>query len=156
MPLNIRRDLWSIGNEHAFVRRQWDWAGIGPRDVCAYLTGRLVVPTNQTAGRLYAFDPIMRELVLSTYHLGLHVVQQYSNALREFKSAALVAYPSAALTLARGCQELSMRVPLRAVLTSSEVLSPEARQVISAAFACPVFDFYGSSKCRACVLHTYL
>ncbi len=152
LPLRITRDVWSIGNEHAFVRRQWEWAGLGLRDRCAFLTGRVIVPPDQTSGPLYRIDPIMRELVLSTYHLGLGVVREYADAMRTYKAAALVAYPSSALTFARGCRELGLRLPLRAVLTSSEVLSPEARHEISAAFECSVFDFYGSAE-RVCYIH---
>lgn len=151
-PLTVYRDWWSLGNEHAFVRRQWDWAGIGLGARCAYLTGRTVAPPDQVDGRLYRYDPIMKELVLSTYHLGPAVIRQFAEAMGEYSVSALVAYPSAALTLARGCRELGLQVPLRAVLTSSEVLSSGARRAISAAFECPVFDFYGSAE-RVCYIH---
>lgn len=150
-PVALRRDLWSIGNEHAFVRRQWDWAGIGMRDRCAYLTGRLVVPPDHRDGHLWRYDPVMHDLLLSTYHLRADVAQDYLAAMRRYKVVALVAYPSSAYALARACVERRMQLRLRAVLTSSETLHPEARRTIEAAFACPVFDFYGSAE-RVCYI----
>lgn len=152
-PMRITRDLHSIGNEHAFVRRQWDWAGIGLNDRCAHLTGRLVVSPEKNQGRLYRYDASLKELILSTYHLSDAVIPQYLEAMRAYGVVGLVAYPSAALTLARGCLERNIDLPLRAVLTSSETLNDIAKQIISEAFKCPVFDFYGSAE-RVCYIHT--
>jgi len=152
-PLELRRNLASIGQEHAFVRRQWSWAGISKRDVCAMLTGRVIIPPDQTEGRLYRYVPFMKELVLSTYHLGDAVIDRYIAAMRTHNARALVGYPSAALRMAQGCLDRGVELPMRAVLTSSETLLPEARATIERAFGCQVFDFYGSAE-RVCYIHT--
>ena len=151
-PLMLRRDLFSIGNEHAFVRRQLDWAGIGLRDKCAYLTGRLVAKPDQT-GRLYAFDPIMNELILSTYHLSANTARRYAHAMKQYKIKALVGYPSAVYLLARSCLDFGMKLGLSAVITSSETLTESMRYTIAEAFNCRVFDSYGSAE-RVCYIFT--
>jgi len=42
---------------------------------------------------------------------------------------------------------------LRCVLTTSETLDEGKKIVISSAFECPVFDFYGGAE-RVCHIHT--
>ncbi len=150
-PLLLARSLLSIGNEHAFVRRQYDWAGIGMGDRCAFLTGRLVAQPDQT-DHLYAYDPFMKELILSTYHLSRQTAEQYAKAMKEYRVKAVAGYPSAVHLLARVCQDVGFRLPLSAALTSSEVLTDSMRQTIEKAFECRVFDFYGSAE-RVCYIH---
>ena len=152
-PMYVHRNPFSIGVEHAFVRRQWDWAGIGFRDRCAYLTGRVIVPPQRTEGRLYVYDPFLKELILSTYHLSAHTAQSYLEIMQKYRIRALVGYPSSVFLLARTCLDLGMDIKLHAVLTSSETITDTARNTISRAFGCQVFDFYGAAE-RVCYIHT--
>ncbi len=152
-PMQIRRDMFSISNEHAFVRRQWDWAGLGLRDKCAYLTGRLVVEPDRDNGRLYAYDPIMKELILSTYHLSSSTAGQYVTAIKDYGIKAVAGYPSAVYFLARSCLDYGIRLELKSVLTSSETLTTSMRNTIVEAFECKIYDFYGSAE-RVCYIFT--
>lgn len=145
-PVKIYRSPFSIGTEHAFVRRQWDWAGISMSDRAAYLTGRVIIPPDQTKGNLYAYDPCMKELILSTYHLTQKQAQQYIRAIKQYKIKALAGYPSAVSFLARVCLDNKQSLNLRAVFTSSETLTDSMRNTIMQAFSCPVFDFFGSAE----------
>ncbi len=152
-PLMLHRNIFSIGNEHAFVRRQWDWAGIGLSDKCAFLTGRLIVPPDKQDGQLFAYDPFMKELILSTYHLSQKTAQDYALLMKQYKVKAIVGYPSAVYFLARTCLDSGIEVKLKSALTSSEVLTESMRQTIEKAFGCKVFDFYGGAE-RVCYIHT--
>jgi len=152
-PTKIFRCPLSIGNEHAFVRRQWEWAGLRLSDRAAYLTGRVIVPPDQTEGDLYAYDPCMKELILSTYHLNQKQALHYIEAIKRYKIKALAGYPSAVSFLARMCLNSRQSLNLKAVLTSSETLTESMRNTITQAFSCPVFDFYGSAE-RVCYIFT--
>jgi len=152
-PMKIYRSPFSIQNEHAFVRRQWDWAGISLRDRCAYLTGRLIVKPDDTNGPLHAYDPAMKELILSTYHLSTDTAKRYAELIRDYNVKAVVAYPSAVYLLARTCLDYGIKLKLRSVLTSSETLTESMHNTISEAFGCAVFDFYGGAE-RVCYIHT--
>lgn len=153
LPVPMKRDIWSIAREHAFVRRQFDWARVEISDRCAYLEGRVVVPPGKSSSRLYYYDGVMKELTLSTFHLTPEVVGDYVRAIKSHKVKAILAYPSAAFVLAKGCLDENIRVPLRCVLTTSETLDDGKKRVISDAFGCAVFDFYGSAE-RVCYIHT--
>lgn len=152
-PMRIWRDLFSIGNEHAFVRRQWDWAGISLSDKCAFLTGRLIVPPDKQEGQLYVYDPFMKELIFSTYHLSRNTAKDYALIMKRYKVKAIVGYPSAVYFLARTCLDSGIEVKLKSALTSSEILTESMSQTIGKAFGCKVFDFYGGAE-RVCYIHT--
>jgi phenylacetate-CoA ligase len=152
-PMPIVRNLISIGNEHAFVRRQFDWAGVSMNDRCAYLTWRRVAAPNEKYDKPYIYDPVMKELFLSTIHLAEDTIKVFADAIKAYKIKALVAYPSAAYILAKGCLGQNIPLALDVVLTTSETLDDAKRQLISKAFGCRVFDFYGNAE-RVCYIHT--
>jgi phenylacetate-CoA ligase len=150
--LPIRRDIRSIQIEHAFVRRQFDWASVTMSDRVAYLTWRRVAAPNDTE-RLYGYDAALKELHLSTINLSEANIQSYAETMRKYRVKALNAYPSAAFFMAKGLLEKNETLPLKAVLTTSETLGPAQREIIEKAFECPVFDYYGSAE-RVCYIHT--
>jgi phenylacetate-CoA ligase len=151
--LMLKRDWQSIVNEHAFVRRQFDWAQIGLYDRCAYVMQQEVADANKSSNRPYSYDAAMKRLFLSIYHLAENTVPIYAEAIKNYKIKALVGYPSAAYVLAKGCLEYGIHLPLKAVLTTSETLDPAKKATISQAFECRVYDFYGSGE-RVCYIHT--
>ena len=152
-PLVIKRNWLSIGNEHAFVRRQWDWAGVSLSDRCAIMMSKVVADPNRTDVKLHAYDPFMRELILSTHHLSAATAARYLKALKHYRIKAIVGYPSAIGFLARMNQELRLNVRLHAALTTSELLTPATKETIASAFRCRVFDFCGSAE-RVYYIHT--
>lgn len=151
--LTLKRDLQSIANEHAFVKRQFDWAGIGLLDRCAYIMARVIASTGQTLERPYVYDAALKELTLSIFHLSEDMIPVYVKAITDYRIEALVAHPSAASVLAKGCLDRKIHVPLKAVLTTAETLDSAKRETISEAFKCKIYDFYGSSE-RVCYIQT--
>lgn len=151
-PLVVYRNWFSIGNEHAFVRRQWDWAGVSSGDKRAYLMGRVVAKPDRNDGRLYAYDMMMRDLILSTHHLCTRTARDYAQAIKSYGIRVIIGYPSAINFLARTCLDSGIELKLKTVLTTSELLSEPMRSTIMEAFRCKVFDFYGSAE-RVCYIH---
>jgi len=151
--LMLKRNFRSIADEHAFVQRQFDWAGIGLHDRCAYMMQQEVAAANQNPKRPYSYDAAMKKLFLSIYHLSEDTVPIYATAIKAYEIKALVGYPSAAYVLAKGCLEHRINLPLKAVLTTSETLDSAKKETISKAFECKVYDFYGSGE-RVCYIHT--
>jgi phenylacetate-CoA ligase len=58
----------------------------------------------------------------------------------------LEGYPSTLFILARHLVDAGQRLPMAAVFTSSETLHRIQREVISEAFTCRIFDFYGLAE----------
>jgi phenylacetate-CoA ligase len=153
-PMELRRTLFSIGNEHAFVRRQLDWAGIGFADRCAWLVaGRRIAKSDQPDGRPYVYDPLMKELTLSVFQLSRETATVYAAAMNHYKVRGIVGISSAVYYLARMFMDMGIDAKLKAVVTTSETLTDSMRKVIAEAFDCKVFDFYGSAE-RVCYVFT--
>ena len=152
-PLVVYRNFFSIGNEYAFVGRQWNWAGVKLSGRCAYLMSRVVAKPDQTDGRLYAYDPFMRDLILSTHHLSRQTAIEYAGLIKKYSVKAIVGYPSAISFLAKTVLDAGITLELKAALTTSEILTDSMRETIAKAFGCKVFDFYGSAE-RVCYILT--
>ena len=152
-PVNIYRNIQSIGIEHAFIRRQFDWANIGIHDRCAYLTGRIITAPNKTNTNLHKYDKYMKELYLSSYHLNENNAIKYAKLIIDYKCKALNAYPSTAYFLAKTCLDNNLKINLKAVLTTSETLYDNQKDAIEKAFNCNVYDYYGSAE-RVCYIFT--
>ena len=149
-PVMIYRNWFSIGNEHAFVRRQFDWAGVRLSDRSAYLSGRVL--GNGSSTSKWAYDPFMKELIFSTYQLTHKTAADYLQVMQEYKVKAIVGYPSAIYFLAKCALDFGSEVKLKACLTTSETITKSMRMVIAEAFSCNVFDFYGAAE-RVCYIH---
>lgn len=152
-PMEVCRSLFSIGDEHAFVRRQWDWAGIGFADRCAWIIAGRRIAEAQTNSNLYVYDPFMKELTLSAFHLTKENARTYLAVMNRYKVKGIVGISSAVYYLAKVCLDSGVEVNLTAALTTSEVLTKAMRSTIAKAFNCKVFDYYGAAE-RVCYIHT--
>lgn len=153
-PLKICRSLSSIGNEHAFVRRQWDWADISLADRTAWIAaGRRIAKPDQTDKCLYAYEPFMKELSLSAFHLSPKTAIIYAEAIKRYHVKAIDGISSAIHLIARVIMDSGIKVKLKAALTTSETLTDAMKKTISEAFDCKVFDHYGAAE-RVCDIHT--
>ena len=152
-PMIVYRTLFSLGTEHAFARRQWDWAGVGLREKCAWVFQRVVAPPEKKNARLYEYDPIMKELTLSAYHCSPDTALDYAKAIKNYGIEVLVGYPSAVYLMAKTCINSGFKLDLRVVLSTWEAMTEPMRNTISEAFGCKIYDFYGSGE-RVVAIHT--
>ncbi len=152
-PLTIYRDLRNIGFEYAMLSRQREWAGLQPGDRCATLKGELFPATNIQKGVYWDLNIAENKLVMSSYHLAERTVDRYIDAFDKYRPRAIDGYPSSIYALAKFMLDRDIIIPMKAVLTSSETLAPEQKEVIEQAFACRVFDYYGMAE-RVAAIHT--
>ena len=152
-PMPIYRNLFSIGNEHAFVRRQWDWAGIDFHDKCAFLKGRIIAEPGRKRNQLYVYDPVMKELHLSTYHLSVETAKEYIEAMKKYNVKAIYGFPSSVYPVAKTCLDYGLDLKLKSALLTAETLHESHKETIAKAFGCKVIDFYGAAE-RVCYIHT--
>lgn len=146
-PAKIFLERGRSVREMAFVHHIWSQIGYRLGD------GRAVLRDH--AGNLdrgparWRYDPALRELWLSPFHLSESVMDEHLDLLRRFETRFLYGVPSAISILAGHALRRRWRSPksLRAVLTASETLFPEQRSVIAKAFgAVPVLAFYGMTE----------
>jgi phenylacetate-CoA ligase len=153
IPTEIARDVFSIGSEHAFVRRQYSFAGIKLHEKTAFLSAREIRTRGKYHGRYYYYDPFMKELVLSSYHLCEESARDYLYLIAKYGVRTLNGHPSSISFLANVAVKNAVRLRMKAVLTTSEILSPLMRETIEDAFGCRVYDYFGSAE-RVCCIQT--
>jgi len=151
-PMIVYRTLFSLGTDHAFARRQWDWAGVGLREKSAWIFQRVVAPPEKKDVRLYDYDPVLRELTLSAYHCSADTALDYAKRIKEHGIKVVVGYPSAVYLMAKTCLNSGFKLDLRVILSTWEAMTDLMRKTISEAFGCKIFDFYGSGE-RVVAIH---
>ena len=145
-PVTIVQDLDAINRENAFIARQLAWAGFRLGDRRAWLRGDMVVPSDTGSPPWWRLDRVEKMLMMSSYHLSERTAADYIAALADYGPTTIQAYPSSISFLARYLAARDRIYPsstLKAVITSSETLSPADRRLIEERFRCSVYDWYG-------------
>ena len=150
-PIHLYRDIFSIANEHAFVRRQFRWAGVGWRDRGAILLAQRIADPNRCGNGLWRYNCLMKELVFSSYHLALDTARLYLEVMKSHRIAYMYVFPSVLNILCRAKEECGIDLRLRSIMTTAETLPRPLQERAQAVFGCRVFDNYGSSE-RVCYI----
>jgi phenylacetate-CoA ligase len=134
-----------------YETRVREWAGVNYKMSRSMIGGRLVVPKAEAQPPFWRYNVIEHQLYMSAFHISPENAQHYAAALNHYKPDYLVGYASSHYFLARLflAQGIIVHKP-QAVLTSSENLTDEMRQVIQKVYDCQVFDAY--SGIEACCL----
>ncbi|MCS6284612.1 MAG: hypothetical protein H8K08_04205 [Nitrospira sp.] len=135
--------------EHAFVDEVFTRLGTGPKDIILVLRGRTVPTANTPGGRLWMYEPIKRQLILSCDHLEPHYMPEYLKTLREWRPRFIHAFPSALIPLARWLSqhpEPGLSADIRGILLTSENVYEHQLTLLRSVFSCPIITHYGHSE----------
>jgi phenylacetate-CoA ligase len=144
LSLYINREL--IETEHAFIWRQYRWAGSQLYGKIASFRGDMIVPTEQTVAPYWRYDAFSKELWFSSYHLSERTARHYLDQLQRYGPQLIYAYPSSIYLLAQYADQLDFKVSipsLNGIVTSSETLLEHQKRIIQKVFGTRVFDWYG-------------
>ena len=142
--------------------RSAGWAGVSFRQPRATFSGRFVVPNRDSPGPFHRYNCVERQVYISAFHLRPETAEQYVDALRRHQTRWLTGYAVSYYLLAELILEQNIPVPdsLQAVVTTSEKVTGEMREVMERAFRCPVFEEYSTvenclfaSECEQGSLH---
>lgn len=148
-PLELYYSSDMMHMNYAAFDRQYRWAGVTlgrDGDRTAMLRGNIIVPLRQKGPPFWRLNALHNQLLLSNFHLTTDNLPGYFQALREHGSCVLDGYPSSVYVLAKVLLNRGERLPLRAVLTSSETLFDFQRAAIEEAFECRIFDYFGAAE----------
>lgn len=126
--------------------RSANWAGVSFSRPRATFSGRIVEPDPQSNGPFYRFNLVERQAYLSAFHLRRDTARRYLEALSRHEIEWITGYAVSAYLLARFVLEEGLRVdpPLKAIVTTSEKVTPGMRATMEQAFRCPVFEEYST------------
>ena len=146
--------------ELAALERQWSWFGLPPdaRRVVlrgsSFASGPGAKPTKALPGA--------NTLLVSSFQLTSENVFVIAAEIRGFRPHAIEGWPSSIALLASLLRDAGTRLPMQAIITSSEVMSPGQQDLMRAVFSGPIVDHYGqtervsmSGRCEAGSYHVF-
>lgn len=139
----------SNAKEWAFMTTQWNRVGYQFGDKCIVLRGNVVECASR--GKFWEYDPINKNLVLSSYHITDETLPKYIARIREFKPDFIQAYPSAITIIARFMKENNIEPfpTIKAILCGSENLYSWQRELLEKTFHSRVYSWYGHTEMAA-------
>jgi phenylacetate-CoA ligase len=135
----------------AFEARIRNWAGISRFDARGMIGGRRVVNDGKSNGPFYRYNFFEKQVYFSAYHIAASTVKDYLNGIQKYHVKYMTGYAMSNFFLARFIEEMDLKAPtLKAVITSSEKLTPEMRNTFKRVYDCKTYDSY--SGVEACGL----
>jgi phenylacetate-CoA ligase len=135
--------------EYAFMREVRDRVGAGEGDMVLALRGRTVASAARPGGRPWMYEPVKRQLVISSEHLARRFLPLCAEALARFRPPFIEAFPSALYPLARWLEahplpEFTRNV--RGITLYSENVYGFQMETLKRVFGCPIVAHYGHSE----------
>ena len=121
------------------------WAGTSYKRPRATFSGRSVVPDPDSRGPFHRFNRAEGQVYFSAFHLRAETAKQYVDALYQHRTEWLTGYAVSFYLLARFMLDQGLEPPeLRALVTTSEKVTPEMRDTMERAFRCRLFEEYST------------
>lgn len=150
VAVRLRKDRLATATEQAASWRCYGWYGIRPGDRQARFWG--TPQTSRARLRYGAIDWVLNRDRFSAFAFRREDLRGYYERVAAVRPAWAYGYVSMLAQFARFCLEEGLplaRAGVRAVVTTSEVLSPQDRATIAEGFGAPVFDEYGCGEVGA-------
>ena len=136
-----------------FEQRVRNWAGVNSFIPRGMIGGRRVLSTASNKPPFYRYNFFEKQVYFSAYHISAKNAQDYLKGIEHYNLQYMTGYAMSNFFLARFFKELQLMVqPLKAVITSSEKLTGEMRQVFKEVYGCKTYDTW--SGVEACGLIT--
>lgn len=139
----------SRSREYAFMEHFQARVDLTDQDVVLALRGRTVTTAGEPDGKMWMYEPIKRQLIMSSDHLEPRFMPHYIEALRAWKPTFIQAYPSAIYPLTRWLAERpapDITARIKGIMLYSENVFDFQMHLIRQVFDCPVLKHYGHSE----------
>lgn len=130
--------------EQETLRRQSGWFGVPSRSRRVIMRGSGFVADHP--GTLTMEVPGAQQLLVSSFHLDAESLPLILSAIHAFAPDAIEGWPSSIALLATLLESTGQRLPVRAVVTSSEVMSQRQLALLRRVYDAPVVDYYGQTE----------
>jgi phenylacetate-CoA ligase len=146
--LHFITDLRSHAYRLADEYRGKTWTGFTRGDREAILWGAPMDIKRSERWRARLRGLLAGQLFLSAYDLSPQRLDEYVDAIRQFRPKLMIGYPSALEVFARHCLHagVSLRPHPRSIIASAETLWDHQRDLFKEAFGCEVYNRYGSRE----------
>jgi phenylacetate-CoA ligase len=135
----------------AFEVRIRYWAGVNNKTPRGMIGGRRVLPNANDGPPFYRYNLVEKQVYFSAYHIAQSTAQNYVDGMNKYGIEYMNGYAVSNYLLALFIKKNNIQAPkLKAVITSSEKLTPEMRTVFQEVFQCKTYDSW--SGVEACAL----
>ncbi len=135
----------------AYEARVRNWAGVNYNTPRGMIGGRRVLPKAKNNPPFYRYNSAEKQTYFSAYHISSINAKDYLNGIINNKVEYMVGYAMSNYFLADFIEREKLKAPnLKAVITSSEKLTPVMRETFERVFGCKTYDGY--SGVEACGL----
>ena len=142
-PVTCYRTPGASVFELSILERQWSWFGLSRSPRRVILRGAF---SPGQAGALTKLLPGARQLLVWSYGLTPEALPAVVDAIRDFGPDAIEGWPSAITVLASLLHDKGLTIPVRAVITSSEVTTAAQADLMRSVFRGPIVDHYGQTE----------
>ncbi len=141
------------------VHRKWsalyearvrNWAGVHYKMRRGMIGGREILKDSNASAPFYRINRAENQVYFSAYHISKSTFKSYLEGIEKKKIDYMVGYAKSNFFLAGLFVENNIKIPLKAVLCSSEILTDEMRETFFKAYGCKTFNAY--SGVEACGL----
>ena len=134
-------------NYALLVARLLDWAGLDTKDKKVMFGGQLVTPIDREQPPFWVNNYYENQLYCSSYHMSPTNLENYYLKIKSFKPAYLTGYASSIYLFSQYMIQTGKKIKsIKAILPSSETLSPTQRKLMERAFDCKVYNSYSLSE----------
>lgn len=146
-PLTFYKHREAEMYNHLYYDLFIEYIGCSREDIKARISGVNVIPFDRKKSPFWIYIDKYKQLQLSSYHINLESVNNYCKAMIKYKVVYGTGYPSSWFFLAENLKKLDINPPkMKAIVTDSEGLSEEQKNIIESVFKCRVYATYGLSE----------
>jgi phenylacetate-CoA ligase len=143
------KSIWTVSEQRKSLAlreaRSANWAGVSFSQSRATFSGRIVEPDPDEEEHVYRYNAAEKQVYFSAFHLKPSTAHRYVEALQKHKVVWMTGYAVSFFLLARFILDQGLKLPpLKAIITTSEKLTPEMRSVMEKAYHCKVYEEYST------------
>jgi len=138
----LDREAWAWLK--AISLRNWSWAGWNFTDKVGLMT--VAGSSSQQKGNFKnkIWLNVQNLVPIEIMHMDEAIIRENLRKIEKYRITHLRGYPSGIYSMALFIQKLDIKMEMKSVMTTAEVLYPYQRKVIEDVFGCRVFDAYGT------------
>lgn len=142
-PVKYYSDLDSWSLHWALKYRAWEKGGYRIGDKVAILGGTLVIPEEEKRLNHLVWNKLNRFYPLPTSHVNDKILARFADQILKKNIQCLRGYPSSISAFSEYCVNNNIRLEIRSVITTAEVLFDTTRELIRNVFSPVIIDTYG-------------
>jgi phenylacetate-CoA ligase len=145
--LNFKLDKEAYFKKEAEIIHYWNRHNFFPgKEKSIMFRAGVIIPPGKKIKSPWRIDHTRKMLYFSSYYASDALFSDYVKIIKKWNPTIMNGLPSALYLFAQYLNKHQIKLPLRKVMTASEMLHSFQREAIEEAFDCKIFDHYGHGE----------